>query len=72
MDYLFKRTCRRISLSDVVHNVLEFSPNQPILETLYRYLSILFTSIFSPNILKWCVRVCVCKKKLLRVAEKLL
>lgn len=72
MDYLFKSTCRRISLSDVVHNVLEFSPNQPILETLYRYLSILFTSIFSPNILKWCVRVCVCKKKLLRVAEKLL
>lgn len=72
MDYLFKSTCRRISLSDVVHNVLEFSPNQPILETLYRYLSILFTSIFSPNILKWCVRVCVCKKKLLRVPEKLL
>lgn len=72
MDYLFKSTCRRISLSDVVHNVLEFSPNQPILETLYRSLSILFTSIFSPNILKWCVRVCVCKKKLLRVPEKLL
>lgn len=63
MDYLFKRTCRRISLSDVVHNVLEFSPNQPILETLYRSLSILFTSIFSPNILKWCVRVCVCVKR---------